>query len=54
MVHLCAWFQRYILHVQNECKALDAEGINIANYGKDMEPIKIVYDMTCDTVPLGG
>jgi hypothetical protein len=54
MVHLCACFQEYILHVQNECKALDVEGINTANYGKDMEPINNVYDVTSGTVSLGG
>jgi hypothetical protein len=37
---------------KKKCKALDVEGINIVNYRKDMEPINVVYDMTCDTVAL--
>lgn len=53
MVHSCACFQRDTLHVHNKYKALDVEGINVVNNGKDMESINVAYDMKYDTVALG-
>jgi len=52
MVHLHTRFHRHTLHVQNKCKALDVEGINTVNYGKDTEPINDVCDVTYGTVAL--
>lgn len=53
MVHLRAFCQGYTLHVQNTCKVLDVEEKYTVNYGKDIEPINIVYDMTYESVALG-